>query len=814
MQMFSRAFLFWIMTAISVAGCTRMSSRELTSSSLPQMKILGIPQESTRINEGSIAVITNADFYSYKIDDAERMDCTVSADYSIPFAKSSPIYYENLTSGNYIVCVRDSFPATGSGTFNSAANLFVGTFTIDTDPPKVRDLDLVAYDRLDLDVVVSDISQPVQLVWSQVEGDDIAKFLDQSGEAVSILLPMNSKSESFAFRLDATDTAGNSTKAIYRVKKSDKKETRPALNIPVRIVTNKPSIIRSTSGGQGPLQYDWRLVNRSTNTQPWPVDWKSSVLDIRQLESLVDGSYPFDLKVTDSLGHSTTKRVEVILDREQPFVDAGQDQYKASTRKIILSGNAQDSGGVRSVQWRQVAGDFAARIVHPSHLQTEIELPSDFSGDATFSLQVVDLAGNVNYDWVSVVSDEQFPHVDIVEDVSALKPNFPFQGLRAWDKSPFTVVWHQTSGPENANISLARNIVPIFNFAREGKYQFEVKVSDAAGNVTTKRTHVTYISPNSEDLAMESNDVALAEEDEKVLVAEAKFPDIFGLNQFVRGKTRFIKPLVDLGATHYRYKWYMISGPGRLSMTKPHSIETGLIATKKGTYQIGLEIINKQGQVAKKSFSYFWDADAPEVEFSLRILGDMLQIQPMVTDKSSTDITTLWTQAGGPEKLSADKLSTDLAMMPSTLASGRYDLRLEACDRFKNCVNKNVNVNWPSNFHYRADQVKVGKRDRLSQDLDIANLPIVMDRRWQCSFHDLLSRKSEVCECRGGLCSATLKAGESPRPNSDAVSPIRHFSYSILLEGQSLYKTGLSINVQNLPATEVSPASAKELLSH
>lgn len=133
-----------------------------------------------------------------------------------------------------------------------------------------------------------------------------------------------------------------------------------------------------------------------------------------QVTNLIEGSYKFELKVTD-LGGLTSKDTIMVLVQQRviigaPVANAGPDQMitlPVNATVLNGSGSFDPNGTTLSYSWTKVSGPSSYTIANPNGVQTTITGLTE--GVYQFLLKVTDASGYDAYDYVIVIVDTNVP---------------------------------------------------------------------------------------------------------------------------------------------------------------------------------------------------------------------------------------------------------------------------------------------------------------------------------------------------------------------------------------------------------------------
>ena len=143
---------------------------------------------------------------------------------------------------------------------------------------------------------------------------------------------------------------------------------------------------------------------------------------------LIEGSYQFQLTVTDNNGATGSKVLNVIVNaapNQAPTADAGSDKtITLPVNSVSLSGSGSDAdGSIASYSWTKIAGPSAFSIRNAASATAQVS--GLVEGTYRFELKVTDNKGDAGKDTVQVVvnaAPNQAPTADAGSDKTITLP--------------------------------------------------------------------------------------------------------------------------------------------------------------------------------------------------------------------------------------------------------------------------------------------------------------------------------------------------------------------------------------------------------
>ncbi|MCC6834859.1 MAG: tandem-95 repeat protein [Cytophagales bacterium] len=323
--------------------------------------------------------------------------------------------------------------------------------------------------------------------WTKISGPVGAVLVNETG----LLLTVNNLTEGvYVFRLTATDDKGATSFDEAQVTVNAATVNQPpsanaGSDKTIKLPTNSTTLPGLGLDADGTISsYLWVklsgptvvLANQNTNTL--------------SLSNMVEGSYTFQLIVTDNDGDTGTDEVTVLVlpasVNTPPTANAGPDaNVMLPANSVILTGSATDDGTIASTVWVKVSGP-PAFLTNP--LTTTLTASNLIAGTYVFRLTVTDDGGLVDTDEATVtvfpvVVANQPPVVDAGEDQTIQLPvNSITLVANAEDPDGIinTFLWTQLQGPTADLSANGTNELALTNLAI-GTYSFVITVTDNEG---------------------------------------------------------------------------------------------------------------------------------------------------------------------------------------------------------------------------------------------------------------------------------------------------------------------------------------------
>ena len=398
---------------------------------------------------------------------------------------------------------------------------------------------------------------------------------------------------SYTFRLTVTDNSGATATDMVNVTVLPAPNVPPIANagndITITLPTN--SIILNGSGTDvdGSIaSYNWvKLTGGAANIV-------SANTASTNVSGLTQGSYTFQLTVTDNNGVSATDVVNVTVlaaPNVPPMVNAGSDQViTLPVNQVTLSGSAIDAdGSIVSYAWVKMTGP-AAFIMDASSASTVVAGLTE--GVYTFRLTVRDNSGATATDFVQVTvirNANVAPVAHAGADIQIYAPlstaNLTGSATDA-DGIVLTYNWIKITGPAGGFISNSLSPATQVTGLVPGEYSYQLVVTDNDGAIG-RDTLLINVLEGGGNIAP----IVSAGPDLTVLLP-ATSVELHGTAE-------------DLDGEITSYRWKVVSGPNIPAMNGEFRTNLILNRLQAGAYKIAFTAWDDQGAVGSDTMMLY-----------------------------------------------------------------------------------------------------------------------------------------------------------------------------------------------------------------
>ena len=478
----------------------------------------------------------------------------------------------------------------------------------------------------------------------------------------------------YQFQLTVTDNlgaTGSDTVVITVNAASNQLPTANAgPNQNITLPTNTVTINGSGSDPDGNIaSYQWTKISGTSQFTIVSPTQAQTVIN-----NLVQGTYQFQLTVTDNLGATGSDTVVVTVNaapNQAPTANAGANQnITLPTNTVTLLGSANDPDGtIASYSWSKISGPSQFTIVSPTQAQTVIN--NLVQGTYQFQLTVTDNMGSTATSSVTVTvnaAPNQLPIANAGLDQNITLPtnSVTLSGTGTDTDGTITAYrWRKISGPNSGSISNSNSAITTVTGLIQGVYQYELRVTDNNGAYGRDTMQVTVnpanIAPTAnagpnQNITLPNNSVSVS--------GSGSDPD----------------------GTIVSYQWSQISGPAQFTILSPNQAQTTINNLVQGTYQFQLTITDNSGATGSDVVVITVNATANQSPVanagsnqSITLPVNTVTLSGSGTDSDGTVISYQWTKVSGPSQYSIAS-PTQAQTTINNLVQGIYQFQLTVTD--------------------------------------------------------------------------------------------------------------------------------------
>ncbi|WP_152270837.1 T9SS type A sorting domain-containing protein, partial [Agriterribacter humi] len=312
---------------------------------------------------------------------------------------------------------------------------------------------------------------------------------------------------------------------------------------------------------------------------------------VTAVTGLTEGTYTFELKVTDNNGATSTASVTITVKAAPlpPVANAGRAQtITLPDNSVTLDGSgssASAGNNIVSYHWSKIAGPVESTI--PDGADASITIAELIAGTYKFQLEVTDDKGGKATATVTVTvkSAPPPPVADAGNDQTVTLPvnSISLDGSKsaAFGGSITNYEWSKVSGPSGGNVINAFQATSAVNGLSEGKYQFRLTVTDNRGVVASATVFITVKAAPLPPVANAGNAQTIT----------------LPANSVTLDGTRSSAPAGQINS----YAWSKISGPSSGTIKNVTNAVTTVDELVAGTYVFQLKITDNNGNSAMAS---------------------------------------------------------------------------------------------------------------------------------------------------------------------------------------------------------------------
>ncbi|UII30977.1 tandem-95 repeat protein [Fulvivirga ulvae] len=507
----------------------------------------------------------------------------------------------------------------------------------------------------------------VSYAWSQLSGPSVT-LANQNTPTLSLT---NLVEGNYEFKLTVTDDDGatGEDNALVTVIAANQNPTANAgSDITLTLPTNATNLSGSATDTDGTIAtYLWEQISGpSTSTITNAGTATASV------SNLVEGTYQFQLTVTDDDGAQDTDIVQVTVvsvpPNVAPVANAGPDKnITLPTNSVILNGNASDSDGtIASYAWTKISGP--ATFTLSGQNTATLTANNLVAGTYVFRLTVTDDDGASHFDNATVsvapatVNQSPVAEAGANQNITLPTNSVVLNGSGTDpDGTIASYAWAQVSGPSTATLSGAGTSTLNAGNLIEGTYTFQLTVTDNQGASGSDNVTVTVAALNTPPIVYAGADVNL--------VLPTNNVDITGT-------------ATDSDGTIASTLWTQVSGAAAAFTVSGNTISiTGLAA---GTYIFRFRATDDDGDFAQDDVEVIVTASnvLPTVnagpDKSVTLPTNTVNLTGTANDSDGTIVSYNWSIISGPVATLTNQNTATVTV--SGLTAGSYTLRFTATD--------------------------------------------------------------------------------------------------------------------------------------
>ncbi len=504
--------------------------------------------------------------------------------------------------------------------------------------------------------------------WTKVSGPSVS----MANTTSSTLLLTNLVAGIYKFQLVVTDNTGataSDVATITVVAANQSPVASAGADISIILPTNSATLAGSGFDPDGSIAtYAWVMLSGpSTAVIENPANASTLVSD------LVEGSYTFQLTVTDNSGSTSSDEVVVQVEasgtNSPPTVSAGADRsIQLPTSSVNLNAAASDDDGtIATYAWELISGGTHTLSGEST---ASLTVSGMEAGSYVFRVTVTDDDGAAASDEVSVTVQpelvNQSPQANAGGDLLITLPvssgNITGSGTDP-DGTIDSYLWEKVSGPA---ATLSNDDTPVLQIADlvEGIYVFRLTVTDDKGATDSDQVQVTVTAINQDPIANAGTDITI---------------------NLPTNSTTLNGSASDADGTIASYSWSQVSGPSTATLGTPSAASTLVSDLLEGTYVFNLLVTDDDGGTSNDQ---------------VKVIVNSVNLAPSVTINTNRNITFplnkttftatgadpdgsitnyVWTQVSGPATATLANDMTPTVTVTVSVA-GTYWFRVTVTD--------------------------------------------------------------------------------------------------------------------------------------
>ena len=320
-------------------------------------------------------------------------------------------------------------------------------------------------------------------LWTKISGP-VASSITNANNASTTITGLTAGT--YQFELKVTDNLGSVGKDTIIITVNAAPNVKPTANAgadqSITLPTNSVTLNGAGTDTDGSIaSYLWTKISGPAANSITNASNASTTVT-----GLIDGTYQFELKVTDNIGATGKDTVNIIVNaalNKAPIADAGSDQtITLPVNSVKIIGNGIDTdGSVASYFWREIQGPTSATIVDPLNPSTSITNLD--KGDYVFELIVTDNQGLIAKDTMvvhAIVISPKNNSLTIAPTITNNTINLKFEFINANQIFQYQIfdmrgILKYTSGKQIAPYNVVSLVMNVSSFSK-GYYVIAVNI--------------------------------------------------------------------------------------------------------------------------------------------------------------------------------------------------------------------------------------------------------------------------------------------------------------------------------------------------
>lgn len=517
----------------------------------------------------------------------------------------------------------------------------------------------------------------VGYLWAKISGPSGGSITSPTSATTPITALQQG---TYSFKLTVTDNGGSTASDIMNVVVYPA-NTPPTANAGLNQATTLPVNFVTLSGSGSDVDgtvasFLWtKISGPSGGDIDTPTDSTTDILNLQE------GTYVYQLLVTDNQGATGTSFVQVVVnpaappDNQAPISDAGANQtITLPQNSATLVGNGVDPDGtIASYLWTKLSGPSGGNITSASTASTGITALQQ--GTYAYGLTVTDNRGATATSYVQIVVNpaappvNQAPTANAGEDKNVTLPtditSFAGGGTDA-DGVIVSYAWTKVIGPTGGTIVSPSSATTAISSLHEGTYSYKLTVVDNNGDSASDYVQiiVNAAPPNAPPLVFAGNDTTI--------VLPANNVNLNGIAS-------------DTDGVVTSYEWRQLSGPSNATITPSNAATTNISSLVQGVYIFQFKATDNHGDTATDALQVtvnpanlvpILDGGGNKM---ITLPQDTVTLSATASDADGTIVSTLWTKVSGPSGGTIESPSS-LTTLVSGLVEGVHVYKIKVVD--------------------------------------------------------------------------------------------------------------------------------------